>query len=114
MESPSMVVTSLVMAIGFWSGCNPALEQPTTSDMPKCEPLKSVLAHTGASKHVCWHGSFGGESPKPLQLWSHRDLSQLVRGRPPAGASRLCTVQGTSYSGDHAALKTSQTYSYLD
>ena len=109
-----MVVTSLVMAVGYWSGCNPVLEQPSGSVMPRCEPLHSVLTFIGASKHTCWLGAFGGESPKPLQLLSPRDLSQLERGRPPAAAwTKLCTVKGTVYRGSYA-LKSSQTYPYLD
>jgi len=110
-----MVVTSLVMAVGYWSGCNPVLEQPAGSDMPKCEPLRSVLTFVHASKHVCWHGAFGGETPKPLQLWSPRDLSQLQRSRPPLGlGQKLCTAKGPSYSGKKSALKKSQSYSNLD
>lgn len=72
-----MVVTSLVMAFGHWSGVNPVLEQPISSAMPRAEPLSSVLRSINASKHVVWHGAFSGESPKPLQLWSCQDLSAL-------------------------------------
>ena len=102
------------MAVGHWSGCHPVLEQPSGSDMPKCEPLKSVLACVGAIKHVCWLGSFGGESPKPLQIWSSKDLSQLQRGRPKAShLHKLCTSKGKSYTGRHSALKLSQAYPQL-
>ena len=110
-----LVVTSLVMVVGHWTHCFPVLEQPTGSDMPKCEPLCSVLQHIGAGRIVTWHGAFDGESPKPLQLRSPQDLSPLRRDRPAATETRtrLCTVEGSSYSGKADCLRVSQTYSYL-
>ena len=89
----------------------PVLEQPVTSAMPKCEPLKSVLQCIGAQKHTTWLGAFGGESPKPLQLWCARGLSALQRPKP-SGLESLCDTneQTGSYSGRRKALKISQTY----
>ena len=106
-----MVVTSLLMAVVFWSGANPVLEQPISSVMPKCEPLASVLASISAKKHTVWHGAYGGESPKPLQLWSPKDLSMLQRGRPKIRLSTLCSHRGKRYSGRKKALQKSQAYS---
>ena len=106
-----MVVTSLVMAIGHWSGVNPVLEAPTTSAMPRAEPLCSVLQFINASKHVVWLGAFSGESPKPLQIWSRQDLSALQHGRPSSHRfSKLCNTKGKSYSGNRKALHRSQAY----
>ena len=107
-----MVVTSLVMAIAYWSGANPVLEQPTSSVMPKREPLCSVLASMKAKKHTVWHGAFNGESPKPLQLWSAQNLTTLQRGRPKMSLTKLCVTKGNRYSGKKDALRASQTYSH--
>lgn len=107
-----MVVTSLMMAVAFWSGANPVLEQPMSSVMPKCEPLASVLASINANKHTVWHGAYGGESPKPLQLWSPKDLSVLQRGRPGDRLLTLCVHRGKRYSGNKEALQRSQAYSH--
>lgn len=106
-----MVVTSLMMAVAYWSGAHPVLEQPITSVMPKCEPLCSVLASMNAKKYVVWHGAFGGESPKPLQLWSSQSLSVLQRGRPKAQLAKLCIAKGRRYTGQKKALQRSQAYS---
>jgi hypothetical protein len=87
--------------------------------MPKVEPLKSVLACVEASKEVIWHGAYSGTTPKPLQLWSPRDLSSLVRPRPRNLESDLVkkgtkrTADGelkNTYSGTKDKLRASQTY----
>jgi hypothetical protein len=115
---PLMVVTSLMIAVGYWSDCTPVLEQPSGSAMPKCEPLCSVLRCIGSRKYNSWLGTFGGASPKPLQLWCHRDLSALQRGRPLAGSlnqlvSEVTTRKGRTYNGKKKALKSSQAYPQL-
>ena len=113
------VVTGLTMTFAFFCGCSPVLEQPTSSSMPKAEPTKSVLAGMGASKHIIWHGAYSGTTPKPLQVWSPRDMSSLVRPRPRLLKSDLVnkgtkrTADGvlkTTYSGTKDKLKASQTY----
>lgn len=87
--------------------------------MPKADPTKSVLAGMGASKHIIWHGAYGGTTPKPLQVWSPQDLRPLVRRRPLNLASDL-VLKGTkrtsdgvekhTYTGTKGKLKASQTY----
>jgi len=115
---PHPVVTGLTMTFAFLCGCSPVLEQPTSSCMPQAEPTKSVLACIGASKTVIWHGAYSGTTPKPLQLWSTRDLRSLRRPRPhhlksdlvAKGTKRTSTgVVKSTYSGTNK-LKGSQTY----
>jgi len=106
------------MMFAHLCGCSPALEQPTTSSMPKLQPLQAVLQGIDAKKEVIWHGAYSGKCPKPLQVWSPRDLSALVRPRPTnlasnlvkTGTKRMSTgeTKGT-YTGTKA-LKASQTY----
>ena len=114
-----MVVTALAIAFAYLCGCNPVLEQPTTSVLPKLEPLQSVLKSIGSTRVVIWHGAYSLESPKPLQLWSHRDLRTLQKPKPQNLVSDLvhyeCKILSnggtkTSYSGQRNALKASQTY----
>ena len=86
--------------------------------MPKAEPLKSTLSGIGARRVVIWHGAYSGKTPKPLQLWSPRDLSALVRPRPKNLVDPL-VKEGTKRmkDGSHARtysgtreLKASQAY----
>ena len=115
-----MVVTSLVIALGHFCGTSPVLEQPTTSCMPKLEPMRSTLASIGATKNVIWHGAYGGESSKPLQIWTARDISSLKRPKPLRSRSSLVhskeTVVGgvtrRTFTGRAKALKRSQAYSH--
>ena len=113
-----MVVTALAIAFAYLCGCSPILEQPTTSVLPKLEPLQSVLKSIGCTREVIWHGAYGGTSPKPLQLWSTRNLRALVRPKPTNLVSDLITykkktVKGkekNTYSGKKVLLKASQCY----
>ena len=118
LEDPQ-VVSGLTMTFSFFCGNSPVLEQPTTSCLPKAQPMKSVLAGMAASKHVVWHGAYSDTTPKPLQLWSPRDLGPLVRPRPRHLKSDLVkkgtkrTSDGVvkdTYSGTKDKLKDSQTY----
>ena len=113
------VVTALTMMFSYFCGCSPVLEQPTGSCMPKTEPLHTVLPGIGAKKWVIWHGAWGGTSPKPLQLWSARDLKALVRPRPKKMVSDSLVRKGQKRMSDNStkatytgtkALKQSQTY----
>jgi len=114
-----MVVTSLVIALSHFCGASPVLEQPTTSCMPKLEPMVSTLASIGATKNVIWHGAYGGESPKPLQIWTARDISSLKRPKPLRPGSSLVRNKETvvdgikikTFTGRVKALKRSQAYS---
>ena len=79
-----MSITALMMVVAFWCRIAPILEQPTSSVMPKCNPLQSTLSFMKATRVVTWHGSFGARSPKPLQLWSSSDMiKSMRRARPP-------------------------------
>ena len=107
------------MTFAFFCGCSPVLEQPTSSSMPKAEPTKSVLVGIAASKNVIWHGAYSHTTPKPLQVWSPRDLSALVLPRPRDLVSDLVkkgtkhTADGqvkSTYTGTRNKLKASQSY----
>lgn len=106
------------MAFAYLCGCSPCLEQPTTSSLPKLQPLRGVLESTASKKAVIWHGAYSGKAPKPLQVWSPRDLRVPVKPKPiglvsdlwEPGTKRTSTGEiKQTYSGTKA-LKASQTY----
>ena len=112
------LVTALTMMLAHFCGNTPILEQPTTSVLPRLEPLHPVLNGIGAKKTIVWHGSYtGGTSPKPLQLWGPPVLSALVRPRPKHLKSDSLVRRGQSrtsskkYFTGTKALKGSETYS---
>ena len=65
-----MVVTALTMTVSFLCGCNPVLEQPMNSCMPREEPLKSVLSAIGAHKFAVYHGAYSFETWKQLTAFA--------------------------------------------
>ena len=77
-----MAVTALLAFLAHLLGLHFVLEQPLQSVLPLMEPLKSVLAFTGATRTGTWLGQFGGSSPKPLQLWHSNKFGTLKRCRP--------------------------------
>ena len=95
----------------------PVLEQPANSCMPKAEPLCGVLLFMRAKRVHTWHGSFGGPSPKPLQLLSPSGhLRHMKRAKPKATAlaSNLVRKHGENnkkFTGIKASLVASQQYS---
>ena len=50
----SQGVTALTVTFSYFCGCSPAFEQPTSSCMPKAEPMKSVLGGIAASRRIIW------------------------------------------------------------
>ena len=73
----TIFISDLVMAL-------PALEQPLNSCMPSYSVMNCVLTFIGACKISTFHGAFGAETLKPLQILStSRRISLLVRPKPP-------------------------------
>ena len=110
-----IVVTALAMLFAFFCDSSPVLEQPTTSVMPKLDVMHCVLTTIGSRKTLVWHGAYSGTSPKPLQLWSHHDLSMVARNKPRGltGTLHTSVIKPSGkvvYSGNKKALKASQAY----
>ena len=112
-----MTITALMMYLSFLMRNIPVLEQPANSCMPKAEPLCGVLLFMRAKRVHTWHGSFGGPSPKPLQLLSPSGhLRHMKRTKPKATAlaSNLVRKHGENnkkLTGLKASLVASQQYS---
>ena len=73
----TIFISDLVMAL-------PGLEQPLNSCMPSFSVMNCILTFIDACKISTFHGAFGAETLKPLQILStSRRISLLVRPKPP-------------------------------
>ena len=85
-----MQLTSLLFFLGHLLENIVCLEQPAGSVMPKTPPLSSVLSFIEATHVKTYHGAFGAESHKPLQLVSNSELAmELKRAKPKAKGKAL-------------------------
>ena len=111
-----MQSSALIYFLAWLTRCAPVLEQPVQSMMPKTNIFAAVLTFTNAIRTQTWHGAFGGESCKPLQLW-HVDpqYAGLRRGKPKETKTTLARQTVTKsgrkgYSGKRQEMKESQAY----
>ena len=106
-----MRVLSLIVLLSCVLGNKVVVEQPMSSCLPLIEPLRSLLQFSRCTRTTTWLGCFGGETPKPLQLWhSCPAYAALRRKRPPGCFGQLTVRTGRKYSGKPKALKASQAY----
>lgn len=107
-----MEITALLMLLSFWLGNVCVLEQPLNSVMPRAPSLSHVLAFIQANKYVTYIGAFGGETTKPLQIWSsHSFLRSIVRSRPESTGLCLATRDGHGrFTGVKGLLQDSSAY----
>ena len=78
-----LVVTALVYFLATLLQCATCLEQPLNSCLPDCPLMASVLTFCNAIKVNTHLGSFGADTPKPLQIWTTcRELQHLWRPKP--------------------------------
>jgi hypothetical protein len=110
-------VTACLYFIAWLVLAEPVLEQPMTSCLPMLPGIQSVFDFVGACKTSTWHGSFGGATAKPLQLWHCNEVySSLKRPKPPRKDTRLVEQFVDSkgrkrFTGKKAEMKESQCYS---
>ena len=106
-----MRVVSLIFFLSSVLGNRSVLEQPSNSCLPSMEPLRSVLEFTQSAYTITWLGQFGGDTPKPIQLWHTCPAYAALRRQRPRGCFGILTVRtGRRYSGKPTALKASQAY----
>lgn len=109
------VRTALWLFMAYLSDSHYIVEQPMNSVMFKAPPLSTVLAMSSVSRVTTWHGSFGGETPKPFSL--HSSLPQTVltaglfrrRQRQQTGVKLVKKDKKGKFTGN-ANLKRSQAY----
>ena len=110
-----MVITGLMMLVSWWCNSLPVLEQPMSSSMPLCPPLKTVLLFFGATRIVTWHKAFGAASMKPLQILSSSAVIEALRRPKPKGKSVGLANHGGNgqYTGIRKRMFSSQAYTPL-
>ena len=78
-----MIITALIYFLATLLQCATCLEQPLNSCLPNCPLMASVLTFCNAIKVNTHLGSFGAETPKPLQIWTTcLELQDLWRPKP--------------------------------
>ena len=110
-----MVITALLMALSYWIGNVAILEQPLTSTMPRCQPLRSVFEFVKVTRVVTWHGAFGAKSKKPLQILSSHSMIECLKRPKPSGKSSTLAHPGEAgtFTGKKQSLLQSQAYTPL-
>ena len=100
-----MLVAKLVL-------CEEGLEQPDSSVLPKTPPMNAVLMFCESQKTLTYHGAFGGDTVKPLQLWSGgAAMKDLARPKPFFGCSPLVVRDPCGgFTGVKSQLERSQEY----
>ena len=93
----------------------PALEQPLNSCMPQYSVVNAVLTFCETFRITTYHGSFGAETVKPLQLLSPSvRIQSLIRSKPtltPSNDSSLVTRDDSgAFTGQKEQLTQSQAY----
>ena len=106
-------ISALIVFLAKLMECVAALEQPLNSCAPLCRPLKGVLAFTAARMVTTYHGAYGGETVKPLQVWTLAEAFDSLR-RPKPSQSRESALATRDYGGGFTGigprLKASQAY----
>lgn len=116
-----MARSSLLYFLAYLVSAEAVLEQPLNSMMPRTPPLSTVFSFLQSLSVQCrtvtWLGSFGGPTPKSIQLWHLGLLSSgLVKRSRPKGLSVLTTSSVSKnrgrkqFNGIPSALKASQEY----
>ncbi len=104
-------IASLLMWLSFQIGNITCLEQPLNSCMVLSKSMRGTLKHIGAQKFVTYMGCFGGDTEKPLQLWSPSPyFSMMEREKPGGGSVELVTRNGHQFTGKKSELAESQIY----
>lgn len=111
-------ISALLMFISYMTLCVPVLEQPGNSCLPSCGVMRCVLHHIQAYRVMTYHGSFGAETIKPLQIISTSPrISALIRPRPTVtvtdddGKEGLVTrSEDGAFTGNKQNLESSQAY----
>ena len=104
----SALVFFLCYALSVWV----VLEQPQSSCLPKMPSMNGVLHYCRAMRFVTYMGQYGGDSMKPLQIWSTwQQMQDLEVGRPSSGGGQsLVARNGNAFTGVKSLLEASQVY----
>lgn len=108
-------LSALLILLGFLMLLRFGLEQPQNSVLPASGCMASVLRYAQAEKTLTYHYCFGGQTLKPLQLWSHAAFLRDLSRPKPFGCTQeeeaLVTRNEAGFTGNKTQLKQSQAYS---
>lgn len=109
-------LSALLIFLGVLMLLRFGLEQPQNSVLPESGCMASVLQYVQATKTLTYHFCFGGQTLKPLQLWSHSSFLRDLSRPKPAGCSQLeedalVSRDAAGFTGNKTQLKESQAYS---
>ena len=107
-------ISGLMLLICFLLDCQDGFEQPQNSVAPESACLAAVLAFIQSKRTITYHYLFGGNTLKPLQLWSSQEwMLWMHRPRPSGCVSDEQLVdrdEGGAFTGIHSELFESQHY----
>lgn len=111
-------ISALLVLLGVMTLLRFGLEQPQNSVLPYSGCMAAVLRYVEAEQTLTYHYCFGGETLKPLQLWSC-DPFICALGRPkPSCCYHVGEESGLvsrdnegGFTGHKERLKESQAYS---
>lgn len=105
-----MTVSALFYFIGFALQIHVVVEQPQNSCLEFCHPIKAVFQYTKTNMYRTYLGSFGGNSVKPLSLYSTWNRLSAMECEKPQGQSQLVTRSDSGFTGLKDELHQSQEY----
>lgn len=108
-------VSALLYLLAALMSNIPVLEQPVNSCMPQYSVMNAVLTFCETYRIVTYHGCFGAETVKPLQLLSPSvRIQSLIRSKPtltPHADFSLVTRDASgAFTGQKKQLTQSQAY----
>ena len=109
-------IGALIMLLCKLLDCVCVVEQPLNSCLLQSQPFKGVCMFCEARAVHTYHRAFGGETLKPLQLWTWAEAFQLLRrARPPGAAVASLATRDSNgrFTGVRQMLKASQAYTRL-
>ena len=107
-------ISGMLLLLAHLLQCQDGFEQPQNSVAPESACLVAVLSFIRSSRTITYHYLFGGNTLKPLQLWSSQLWMQRMQRAKPSGSvtdDQLATRgEAGSFTGVHAELHESQHY----
>ncbi|CAL1159199.1 unnamed protein product [Cladocopium goreaui] len=104
-------VSSLFYFIGWLLQIHVVLEQPQSSCLQFCRPVLGVFHYTGTMSFRTYLGSFGGETVKPLSLFTTwRQIEELQCEKPRCDSTLTTRDDSGAFTGRKDELYKSQQY----
>ena len=107
-------ISGMVLLLSYLLQLQDGFEQPQNSVAPESACLVAVLSFIQSQRTITYHYLFGGNTLKPLQLWSSQLwMQRMKRAKPPGSVTdeQLATRgEEGAFTGIHAELYESQHY----